>query len=54
VADLAGPFAAERWAAAPLDTKRAVIEMLATVTILPTGTGRSFDPATVAIEWSLA
>ena len=41
---LVGPDAAARWSAAPLDVKRTVIEMLCTVTILPSGPGKPFEP----------
>jgi len=49
---LVGPDAASLWGAAPIDRKRAVVEALATVTIMrvPRGKGRVFDPATVRIE----
>lgn len=51
VAELAGPEAEKRWRAAPLDVRRAVIETMCTVTILPSGSGRRFDPRSVRIEW---
>lgn len=51
VAQLTGTDAAEKWASAALDAKRTVIEMLCTVTILPSGPGRRFDPELVRIEW---
>ena len=51
VAGMAGLQAAERWEAAPLDVRRALIELLCEVTILPLGSGRMFDPASVRIEW---
>ncbi|MCL1869776.1 MAG: recombinase family protein [Promicromonosporaceae bacterium] len=51
VLDLAGPDAAERWAAAPLEVQRAVVETLMVVTILPTGSGGGFDERSVRIEW---
>ena len=51
VAAMAGPDAEKRWRAAPLDVKRAVIETLCTVTILPIGPGRGFDPDSVRIAW---
>lgn len=49
--ELAGVDAGERWAAASLDVRRAVIEALATVTVLPAGTGARFDPTLIRIEW---
>lgn len=51
VAAMAGTEAEKRWQAAPLDVKRAVIETLCKVAILPAGSGRGFDPALVKIEW---
>jgi site-specific DNA recombinase len=51
LAGLAGaPDVAKRWEALPLDRRRAVVDALMTVTILPTGRGRGFDPASVAFE----
>ena len=49
--DLAGPQAAERWAALSMDAKRAVLQMLVRVTILPSGPGRDFDPELVRVDW---
>lgn len=40
-----------KWRAAPVAVKREVIETLMTVTILPTGSGRRFDPKSVRIDW---
>lgn len=51
VAQSAGPDAELRWLAASLDTRRALIEMLCTVKIMPVGSGRGFDPSAIAIEW---
>jgi len=52
VAAMAGPNAEKRWRAAPLDVKRAVIETLCSVTILPIGPGRRpFDPSSIVITW---
>lgn len=46
------PDAAERFAKLPLDRKRAVIDALCTVTILPTTEpGGRFDPTLIAVEW---
>ncbi len=42
---------AERWAELPLAQRREVIELLMTVTILPSGKGVRFIPEHVAIEW---
>jgi len=49
--DLAGDRAAERWAAMSMDAKRALLQMLVRVTILPSGPGRDFDPELVRIDW---
>ncbi len=55
VAAMAGPEAEKRWQSAPLDVKRAVIETLCSVTILPIGPGRRpFDPESVLIKWRSA
>ncbi|MFL1999496.1 recombinase family protein [Microbacterium sp. A1-JK] len=48
---LAGPKAGERWDKLPLAAKREVVETLMTITIQPSGRGKSFDPQLVAIEW---
>jgi hypothetical protein len=40
------------WAGLPLDRRRALIDILMTVTIAPIGrVGRGFDPASVEIVW---
>lgn len=49
--DVAGEHAAEKWAALPVAAKREALEMLATVTIHPSGPGRSFDPDLIEIHW---
>ncbi len=49
--NLAGPHAAEGWAALSMDAKRAVLQMLVRVTILPSGPGRDFDPELVRVDW---
>jgi site-specific DNA recombinase len=54
LADIAGPLAADRWAKAPLDVQRQIIELLMTVTIMPSGPGKPFDPDLIIIEWALA
>lgn len=48
---LTGADAAAKWKSAPLEAKREAIAMLATVTILPSGPGRAFDPDDVRISW---
>lgn len=50
-AELVGGAAAEAWAALSMDSKRAVLDALVTVTILPSGSGKAFDPDTVRITW---
>ncbi|MGZ4763919.1 MAG: hypothetical protein ACXV7I_15905 [Ilumatobacteraceae bacterium] len=48
---LAGkPDAAERFAALPLDRRRAVIDTIATVTIRRQRKGGRFDPAAITVE----
>jgi site-specific DNA recombinase len=42
------------WEALTLDRQRAVVDVLMTVTILPAGRGRGFDPDTVRIAWKSA
>jgi len=37
--------------ALPLASKRALIDLLMVVTVLPVGAGKRFDPASVRIEW---
>lgn len=50
-ADLIGPRAAEVWEGLSMDVKRAVLSTLVTVTILPSGSGKVFDPETVCVTW---
>jgi len=52
VSEIAGPFAEARWQAATLDVRRTLIEMFCKITILPTGSGKMFDPSSVRIEWT--
>lgn len=49
--EFAGPTAAEKWTSATIDRKRAVIETIMSVTVLPSGAGKPFDPDQVRIEW---
>ena len=49
--DVAGPDAADRWAALPLGAKREGLELLLRVTVLPSGPGKTFDPDSIRIEW---
>ncbi|MBW3646819.1 MAG: recombinase family protein [Actinobacteria bacterium] len=54
LADIAGrDDVEERWNALTLDRKRAIIDLLMTVTILPVGKGRAltFDPDGIRVEW---
>jgi hypothetical protein len=50
-ADLLGVRAADVWAGLSMDTKRAVLETLVTITIMPAGSGKVFDPETVRVAW---
>ncbi|HTN57629.1 MAG TPA: recombinase family protein [Protaetiibacter sp.] len=50
-AELVGGAAAETWDALSMDSKRAVLGALVTITIMPSGSGKSFDPDTVRIDW---
>lgn len=49
--ELIGDHAAEVWTGLSMDGKRAVLETLVTVTIMPSGSGKAFDPDTVQITW---
>ncbi|MBA2446228.1 MAG: recombinase family protein [Nocardioidaceae bacterium] len=51
LAQLARPDLAGRWESLDIELKRAVIDVLMTVTILPSGRGVTFDPTQVKIEW---
>jgi len=53
LAEFAGSGVAEAWDRASLETKRAIINALMAVTILPAGPGKDFDPETVKIEWKV-
>lgn len=50
-ADLVGSNARQVWDGLSMDSKRAVLTTLVTVTILPSGSGRPFDPDTVQVRW---
>lgn len=54
LAETVGTPAARHWweAEASLDIKRALIDMFLTVTILPLGSGRSFRPESLKVEWT--
>ena len=45
---------AARWAGLSLGQRRAIVGLLMTVTVLPAGRGRGFDPTRVAITWRKA
>lgn len=49
--EFTGPKAGQAWERATIDRKRAVIEAIMTITILPSGAGKSFNPEQVKIEW---
>lgn len=49
--EFAGPGAAAAWKSASIARRRAIIETLISVTILPSGAGKAFDPQLVRIEW---
>jgi site-specific DNA recombinase len=50
-ASLIGPDARQVWEGLSMDVKRAVLDTLVTVTILPAGSGKAFDPGTVRVTW---
>ncbi|WP_407358045.1 recombinase family protein [Microbacterium sp. LTA6] len=50
-ADLIGPNARQVWGGLSMDVKRTVLDTLVTVTILPSGSGKAFDPDTVRVTW---
>jgi DNA invertase Pin-like site-specific DNA recombinase len=49
--ELIGVYAASVWQRLDMDAKREVLRLLIDVTILPSGSGKAFDPNTVSIEW---
>jgi site-specific DNA recombinase len=49
--EFTGPKAGQAWERATIDRRRAVIEAIMTITILPSGAGKTFDPEQVKIEW---
>jgi hypothetical protein len=51
-AELLSGDAENVWARLSMDTKRAILSALVTVTIMPSGSGKNFDPDTVRIEWN--
>ncbi|HEY1531935.1 MAG TPA: recombinase family protein [Galbitalea sp.] len=42
---------AAKWMASPIEVKRLIVETIMRVTIRPSGSGSSFDPENVVIEW---
>ncbi|WP_314095935.1 recombinase family protein [Microbacterium foliorum] len=50
-AELIGPNALQVWGGLSMDVKRAVLDTLVTVTIMPSGSGKAFDPDTVRVTW---
>lgn len=50
-AELLGAHASKVWQRLDMDAKRAVLRLLVEVIVLPSGSGRSFDPDSVRIEW---
>ncbi|TCO33392.1 glycosyl hydrolase family 20 [Kribbella steppae] len=54
ILQLAGPDEAQKWKAAPLELKRAVIRALTVVTILPIGSGAKPTPESIHIQWRTA
>jgi len=50
-AELVGNAAEDTWAALDMDSKRAALTALVTITILPSGSGKAFDPELVRATW---
>lgn len=46
-----GGAATEVWATLSMDSKRAVLNALVTITIMPSGSGKAVDPGTVRVTW---
>lgn len=51
LADLTGGDVRMKWDGLPIAAKREAVEALLTVTIMPSGSGRRFDPEDVVIGW---
>lgn len=49
--ELLGGLAAEVWPTLPMDTKRPILDTLVSVTIMPSGSGKSFNPDSVVVAW---
>lgn len=39
------------WVELPVQAQREIVEMLVTITIMPSGSGRGFDPSLIKVEW---
>ena len=50
-ADAIGPGAREAWARYDIERKRLILSTLMRVTVLPAGSGASFDPELIRIDW---
>jgi hypothetical protein len=50
-AELVGSAAADTWAALDIDSRRAVLTALVAITIMPSGSGKAFDPDSVLTTW---
>ena len=51
LAGLVGGDVAAKWDALPIEVQREAVQTLMAVTILPSGSGKKFDPANVVITW---
>lgn len=49
--DLIGADAHQVWVGLSMDVKRAAVDTLVMVMILPAGSGKAFDPDTVQVLW---
>lgn len=50
-ADLIGPNAWQVWDGLSIDAKRSVVDTLVSVVILPSGSGKAFNPDSVQVVW---
>jgi len=50
-AELVGANARQVWDGLSMDVKRAILDILVTVTIMPSGSGTTFNPDTVQVVW---
>jgi site-specific DNA recombinase len=51
LASLVGGNVAEKWASKPIGAQREAVRALMTITIMPAGSGRTFDPDKIVIKW---